>query len=443
MDRLRDDDPCNIGLPAEFYKAVEESPMADALAFEATGEQVLAGLHMWRGRVVEMSAGEGKTLAAAFPAVSHAVEGRRVHVVTANDYLALRDAEQLAPVYESLGLSVRAVLQHMNDDERRAAYGADIVYATVRELGFDFLRDNMRHSAHDRVQLGLDVAIVDEADQVLIDESPTPLIISGGRAASRRSVHAANAVVGEMVALHERVVERIACTALELPTGGEKRRALAALFLADPEGENVTRMMTKDPGIASRIRSDAADAIEFDDGSAHLEQLYYRFDPEKASVVPTERGYRFVESRLGDTLNTSELEAARESIRVDSGPDVEGRRRVEQGLDRRILTEARPCQPGPPGHARPSAPAPRRGLRGRRGPGGPGRSAHGAPQAGHDIQEWPPHGPGSQGRTSDQPGAADDGADLHTGFPATILEPGRYDRNGSLVQRRAPSPVRA
>lgn len=336
MERLRDDGPWEIGLPAEFYRAVEESPLAEALAFAATDEQVLAGLHMWRGRVVEMGAGEGKTVAAAFPAVRRSVEGRRVHVVTANDYLALRDAEQLAPVYESLGLSVRAVLQHMNDDERRTAYGADIVYGTVRELGFDFLRDNMRHSDRDRVQCGLDVAIIDEADQVLIDESPTPLIISAGRSASRRSVHTANSVAREMAVLQERVVERLARAARELPAGDEKRSVLAALFLADPEGENVTRLMAGDPGIARRLRSYAADAIEFDDGSAHVEQLYYRFDPEKVSVVPTERGYRFVESRLGPTLDTSELEAARERVRVDSGPDVAGRRRVEQSLDRRI-----------------------------------------------------------------------------------------------------------
>ena len=336
MERLRDEDPWDIGLPAEFYKAVEESPMADALAFAPTDEQVLAGLHMWRGRVVEMGAGEGKTFAAAFPAVRHALEGRRVHVVTANDYLALRDAEQLAPVYESLGLSVRAVLQHMNDDERGAAYGADIVYGTVRELGFDFLRDNMRHSDRDRVQLGLDVAIVDEADQVLIDESPTPLIISGGRSASRRSVHKANSVVSEMAVLQGRVAERLASTARELPAGDEKLRVLAALFLADPENEYVTHLMIEDPGLASRIHSEASDTIEFDDGSALIEQLYYRFDPGRASVVPTERGYRFVESRLGPVLDTSELEAARERVRVDSGPDVAGRRRVEQSLDRRI-----------------------------------------------------------------------------------------------------------
>ena len=329
--RARDGDKT----PAATFAVVDEA-VRRRLGIHPTGEQILAGLNIWRGRVVEMSAGEGKTIAAAFPAVCHALEGRRVHVVTANDYLALRDAEHLAPVYESLGLTVRAVLQHMNDDERRSAYGADIVYGTVRELGFDFLRDNMRHSDGDKVQRELDVAIVDEADQVLIDESPTPLIISGGRSASRRSVHAANAVVSEMTVLQGRVIARLAPTGRELPTGDERRRVLAALFLADPENECVARLMAEEPATAKHARSDAADAIEFDDGSAHIEEFYYRFDPEKASVVPTERGYRFIESRLGPAFDTSELEAARERARIDLGPDIAGRRRVEQRLDRRI-----------------------------------------------------------------------------------------------------------
>ena len=334
-ERLRSRDPWNIELPASFYEAVEESPMADALAFAATDEQVLAGLHMWRGGVVEMNAGEGKTIAAVFPAVRHAVEGRRVHVVTANDYLALRDAEHLAPVYESLGVTVGVVLQHMNDDERRSAYAADVVYGTVRELGFDFLRDNMRHSDWERVQRGLDVAIVDEADQVLIDESPTPLIISGSRSASRRAVHTADAVVREMAALQGCIVDRLERTAQRLPAGGERRGVLAALFLADPENEYVTHLAAQDPGLARRIRSNAADAIEFGD-SPHVDELYYRLDADNGSVIPTERGHRFVESRLGPTFDTSGLEAARERVRADAGPDIAGRRRVEERLDRRI-----------------------------------------------------------------------------------------------------------
>ncbi len=333
--QLRRKEPGDIALPAAFYEAVERSPMADALEFAATGEQVLAGLHMLRGRVVEMSAGEGKTIAAVFPAVRHFVEGRRVHVVTANDYLALRDAERLAPVYESLGLTVRAVLQHMNDEERRGAYGADVVYGTVRELGFDFLRDNMRHSARERVQRRLDVAIVDEADQVLIDESPTPLIISGGPSAGRRSIHAADSVVREMVELQARTADRLVRMAGDLPAGAERRRVLAALLLADPENKYLTRLTSEEPGLADRIRIWASDAIEFDERGP-VDDLHYRLDAEGASVVPTERGYRFIESRLGPAFDTSGPENALERAGAASGGDVAWRRQEERRLDRRI-----------------------------------------------------------------------------------------------------------
>ncbi len=327
--------PAGDDVPATAFAIVDEA-IRRRLGIRPTDEQVLAGLHMWRGRIVEMSAGEGKTVAAAFPAVCHALEGRRVHVVTANDYLALRDAEHLAPVYESLGLTVGAVLQHMNDDERRSAYGSDIVYGTVRELGFDFLRDNMRHSHRERVQRRLDVAIVDEADQVLIDESSTPLIISGGRSASRRSVHKADAVAREMAALQESTTDRLVRTARELPAGSEKRRVLAALFLADPENDYIVQLMAGEPGLASRIRSDASDAVEFDDEQAHVDELHYMLDGERSSVVQTERGSRFVESRLGPIFDTGALEAALEQVRSGSDHDVAGRRREEQRLDRRI-----------------------------------------------------------------------------------------------------------
>ena len=328
--RIRDGE----GSPVSTFCVVDEA--IRRRLFAATDEQVLAGLHIWRGRVVEMSAGEGKTIAAVFPAVSHATEGRRVHVITANDYLALRDAEHLAPVYESLGLTVGAVLQHMNDDERRGAYGADVVYGTVRELGFDFLRDNMRHSDRERVQRGLDVAIVDEADQVLIDESSTPMIISSGRAASRRSVHTSNRVVREMAALQARVAERLERTVQTLSDDNERRRALAALFLADPENELVTRLMAEDPATGRRVRVDAEDAVEFDDDSAHVDDLYYRIDAEMGAVVPTERGRRFMESRLGAAFDTSGLESELERVRAGLGPDVAERRRAGERLDRRI-----------------------------------------------------------------------------------------------------------
>ena len=126
-------------LPEAF--AMVKASIGRILGIQATEEQLLAGLHMLQGSIVEMNAGEGKTIAAAFPAVVHALRGRSVHIITANDYLAARDAELLAPVYRSLGISAGAVLGYMDDGERKLAYRKGIVYSTMRELGFDFLRD--------------------------------------------------------------------------------------------------------------------------------------------------------------------------------------------------------------------------------------------------------------------------------------------------------------
>ena len=132
-------DKNNIDLPAKFYKAVEMSPLKDILKFYPTSEQITAGLHLYNGNVVQMNAGEGKTIAIAFAAILHAVFNHSVHIVTANDYLALRDSSTLSPIYEFLNLKVSPILESMNRDERSHNYGNNIVYSTVKELGFDFL----------------------------------------------------------------------------------------------------------------------------------------------------------------------------------------------------------------------------------------------------------------------------------------------------------------
>ncbi|MEE8466543.1 MAG: hypothetical protein V3S68_08715, partial [Dehalococcoidia bacterium] len=173
----------NILLPACFYQALRSCGRNSALEFQVTDEQIMAGILLYQGKIVEMNAGEGKTIAAVFPSVLHAVQGRTVHVITANDYLAGRDADWLAPIYESLGVSVGAVLDVMDESERRFAYGKDVVYGALREFGFDFMRDNLKLSSSEIVQRKLDVAIVDEADHALIDEANIPLIIAGGSGA--------------------------------------------------------------------------------------------------------------------------------------------------------------------------------------------------------------------------------------------------------------------
>ncbi|HIW60290.1 MAG TPA: preprotein translocase subunit SecA [Candidatus Anaerobutyricum avicola] len=141
--------------------------------------QLMGGIILHQGRIAEMKTGEGKTLVATLPAYLNALEGKGVHIVTVNDYLAKRDAEWMGKVHEFLGLTVGVILNSYNNKERRDAYNCDITYVTNNELGFDYLRDNMVIYKEDLVQRDLNYAIVDEVDSVLIDEARTPLIISG------------------------------------------------------------------------------------------------------------------------------------------------------------------------------------------------------------------------------------------------------------------------
>jgi preprotein translocase subunit SecA len=141
--------------------------------------QLIGGMVLHYGKIAEMRTGEGKTLMATLPAYLNALSGKGVHVITVNDYLASRDAEWMGRVYGFLGLTTGCNLSQMSHAEKQAAYGADITYGTNNEFGFDYLRDNMVYTAGDRVQRGLNFAIVDEVDSILIDEARTPLIISG------------------------------------------------------------------------------------------------------------------------------------------------------------------------------------------------------------------------------------------------------------------------
>ena len=170
-------------------------PEAFALVREATRRtlgtehypcQLQGGIILHQGRIAEMKTGEGKTLVATLPAYLNALEGKGVHIVTVNDYLAKRDAEWMGQVHEFLGLTVGCILNSMDNDERREAYNCDITYATNNELGFDYLRDNMVIYKEQLVQRELNYAIVDEVDSVLIDEARTPLIISGSSGKSTK-----------------------------------------------------------------------------------------------------------------------------------------------------------------------------------------------------------------------------------------------------------------
>ncbi|KHO61042.1 preprotein translocase subunit SecA [Thermoanaerobacter sp. YS13] len=176
-NRLKNGETLDDILPEAF--AVVREAAWRTLKMKHFRVQVIGGIVLHQGRIAEMKTGEGKTLVATLPAYLNALEGKGVHIVTVNDYLAKRDRDWMGKIYEFLGLSVGVILHDMDPEERKKAYAADITYGTNNEFGFDYLRDNMVIYKEDMVQRELNYAIVDEVDSILIDEARTPLIISG------------------------------------------------------------------------------------------------------------------------------------------------------------------------------------------------------------------------------------------------------------------------
>jgi preprotein translocase subunit SecA len=200
---------------AEFKQRIENGEPLDDLLMESfavcreAGRRVLnmrhfdvqliGGVVLHRGRIAEMRTGEGKTLVATLPCYLNALEGKGVHVVTVNDYLAKRDAEWMGRIYKFLGLSVGIIVHDLDDQERQASYNSDITYGTNNEYGFDYLRDNMNFRLEDCVQRGHNFAIVDEVDSILVDEARTPLIISGPSEESTDKYYKINRIIPKLI----------------------------------------------------------------------------------------------------------------------------------------------------------------------------------------------------------------------------------------------------
>ncbi|QNE04480.1 preprotein translocase subunit SecA [Croceicoccus marinus] len=176
-DRLAEGETLDDLLPQAF--AVVREASKRVFGMRHFDVQMIGGIVLQRGEIAEMRTGEGKTLVATLAVYLNALEGKGVHVVTVNDYLARRDAETMGKLYNFLGLTVGVIVPNLHESQRREAYGCDITYSTNNELGFDYLRDNMKHSREQQVHRPFNFAIVDEVDSILIDEARTPLIISG------------------------------------------------------------------------------------------------------------------------------------------------------------------------------------------------------------------------------------------------------------------------
>ncbi len=190
--------------------------------------QLIGGMVLHTGTISEMKTGEGKTLVATLPVYLNALSGRGVHVVTVNDYLAKRDSEWMGKLYRFLGLTVGVIVHDLDDDQRRAAYAADVTYGTNNEFGFDYLRDNMKFDIRDCVQRGHNYAIVDEVDSILIDEARTPLIISGASEESTDKYYKVNRIIPKLQKGEE----------IEGPPG--EPAELTGDFVVDEKHRNIT-----------------------------------------------------------------------------------------------------------------------------------------------------------------------------------------------------------
>lgn len=256
--------------------------------------QLLGGIVLHKGKAAEMATGEGKTLVATLPVYLNALSGRGVHIITVNDYLALRDSQWMGRVFEFLGLRVGVILQQMDPSERRIQYAADITYGTNNEFGFDYLRDNMVIDAEHMVQRGHNYAVVDEVDSVLIDEARTPLIISGPVEVDdhkfnemnphvERLVNAQKSLVAKMVGeaenlLNERKEAEAGVLLLRAHRGFPKNNKLMKI-LSDPSKKTLMQNTERE-----YLRDQSARMHEIDD------ELFFGIDEKSHIIDLTEKG---------------------------------------------------------------------------------------------------------------------------------------------------------
>ena len=346
-EKRRTGQDADILLPAEFYQAVAAKDRDGLLSFLVSDEQLTVGLLLSEKVAVEMNAGEGKTIAASFSAVAQALSGRTVHVITANEYLAARDRDWLAPVYESLGLSVGVILSYMEDEERRHEYGQHIVYGTLREFGFDFMRDNLKLPPDEPVQGPLDVAIVDEADHALIDQARTPLIISGNPAGSRRAFERAWRAVEELVRLQAEAVSRMEAelggpvavrAPVRAPARAPEKELLARLLASGAESEVLRSRLARDPHLHRQV-SEVVDRDRDDDDNKLAKDLLYLVDSRRESVTLTEKGQHLLEGALGPIFDTLPLDRRLSLIQADTNATLQDRRRLTNRLQRRLFRQ--------------------------------------------------------------------------------------------------------
>ncbi len=262
--------------------------------------QLMGGVVLHQGKIAEMKTGEGKTLVATLPVYLNSLEGKGVHVITVNDYLARRDAEWMGKVYRFLGLSVGVIQHDMDDDQRRNAYGCDVTYGTNNEFGFDYLRDNMKFEISDRVQRKHHYAIVDEVDSILIDEARTPLIISGPVESSQQKTYMAMRPLAERIrAQQTKFLGRALRESLQQidSDGQASEETLEQLLLVkrgDPKNRQYLDLLVKHRDLKKKIEQVEGQLMSNKQLSEFDNQLYCFIDEKSHNVEITEKGQEFL-----------------------------------------------------------------------------------------------------------------------------------------------------
>ena len=319
-ERLSKEEPLDQLLP-EAFAAVREASVR-VLGMRHFDVQLIGGIVLHRGKIAEMKTGEGKTLAATLPLYLNALTGRGVHLVTVNDYLAQRDAEWMGGIYKALGLSVGVIVHGMDDSERKTAYECDITYGTNNEFGFDYLRDNMKFDYSDFVQRDFHYAIVDEVDSILIDESRTPLIISGPVEHSENKIYMeVKPLVIHLRKKQASVIRSLLAEARKGIGSGELQEKTIETLLqikrGDPKNHVFLDILSENQALKKQI-----DRTESMLSSQKLlpeldQALYCTIDERSNSVELCEKGIKLLSGGgLGDFL-LPDIDAESHSVRED------------------------------------------------------------------------------------------------------------------------------
>jgi len=278
--------------------------------------QLIGGIVIHEGKISEMATGEGKTLVATLPAYLNALTGEGVHIVTVNDYLAKRDRDWMGPIYEFLGLSVGVIQHDMSPEARQKAYGCDITYGTNNEFGFDYLRDNMVISKEDIVHRRFNFAIVDEVDSILVDESRTPLIISGATDTTNTFYVEMRPVVDHIAKLQKYLISdflnKVKKMINDKGDGEETKKLLYLIYKGSPKEKDFLDLTLKDTKMKTLFDKALGlyeSKLMENERSTLLENLYFVFDEKTREVTFTSKGEDVMRQKFNVEFMIEDLEA--------------------------------------------------------------------------------------------------------------------------------------